>query len=112
MRRILDSISVILNLIADFIYAPLFRAHLREVALKAPLFPGQIWLLPRLGRVRVIGVTDSSVNYELLDAHDDENLYTSTRKDFFINCRGTEEPVEDNNMNGTIIPFNFSRKNE
>jgi len=110
VRKLFDVIAIVCHMLADFLYAPILRAHLREVALKAPYFPGQIWYLPRLGKVRVKGVTDFHVNYALLDDESSDEIYTVSRKDFLSFARDAEEP--NNEQNGTIIPFNFNRKRE
>ena len=112
MRRLISVIEVILHLVADFLYAPILRAHLREVAMKIPFLPGQMWVLPRLGKVRIVGVTDYNVNYKLVDLEDDENTYTVSRKDFGLNCRGLEESSNDSQPSGKIIPLNFPRNNQ
>lgn len=110
MKRLLDVITTICHLVADFLYAPILRSHLREVALKQPYFPGQIWRLPNLGRVRIKGVTDFHVNYSLMEDEFDDEVYTVSRKDFLVFSRSLEDPI--NEQNGTVIPFNFDRKRE
>ena len=111
MRRLIRSFSVLLNIIADFVYAPFIRSHIHEIATKFPLLPGQIWLLPRLGKVLVCEVNDKMVSYRLLDAPDDDDIYAASRKDFVLNCRGIEEFEEDQPPRGTIIPLIFPEKN-
>ena len=112
MRRLINVLEVIFNLIADFLYAPLFRAHLREVALKVSFLPGQTWLRPGLGRVRIMGATDYNLNYRLLDADEDDSMYTVSRKEFYLNCRSLEDSTSDSQPSGKIIPLNFPRNNQ
>ena len=110
MRKLFDTITLLCHMFADFLYAPLIRAHLREIAMKAPYFPGQIWYLPRLGRVRIKGVTDFHVNYSLMDDESNDDVYTVSRKDFLSFSRDAED--SNNEPKGTVIPFNFNRKHE
>ena len=99
MQKLIFVINSILGLIADFLYAPLVRAHLREVALKAPLLPGQNWVLPHLGWVRVTTVGDHYVSYRVIEG--DDEILTCSRKDFVILCRSEQ----DSDSSGQVIPF-------
>ena len=110
MRRLIDTVTVLCHMVADFLYAPLIRAHLREVALKSPYFPGQVWCLPYLGRVRIKGVTDFHVDYSLIDDETNDEVYTVSRKEFLVFSREVEDTSDE--QNGTVIPFNFNRKRE
>jgi len=99
MTKLIFVIRAIAGMIADFLYAPLIRAHLREIALKAPLFPGQVWFLPMLGRVRILTVSDTIVGYRAIDA--DDELYHCSRRDFVI--LGKTELDDD--RPAQVIPF-------
>ena len=99
LNKLIFVISSIAGMIADFLYAPLIRAHLREIALKAPLFPGQVWYLPMLGRVRLVTVSDTFVGYRAMDA--DDEMYHCSRKDFVVMGK-TELDEADT---AQVIPF-------
>jgi len=110
VRKLFDTITLLCHMLADFLYAPLIRAHLREIAMKAPYFPGQIWYLPRLGRVRIKGTTEFHINYSLMDDESNDDVYTVSRKDFLSFSRDVAD--SNNEPKGTVIPFNFNRKHE
>lgn len=104
MKRFLSIIELLFNYFADFLYAPLVRAHIREVALKAPLFPGQIWSLPNLGRIRIMSVSDTVVEYTLMN-YDDDTFYICKRSDFFVHARDELEHTDQKNEKFKLLQF-------
>lgn len=90
MRKFLEVINVLFSVLADLLYAPLVRAYLNEIAIKAPLFPGQLWILPGVGEVGILRTDIYSVTYTLLEG-DDEEVYTCSRSDFVIHSRSAAE---------------------
>jgi hypothetical protein len=107
--RLLQYFYLIGSLIMDFLWAPLWRIHIREVVLRVPVLPGQIWNLPGLGDVRVTWVTDDHVKYRVeTDVLGDE--YTCRRRDFVIHSIKDEEVKIHPPKLGLVIPFNLKDK--
>jgi hypothetical protein len=107
--RLLQYFYLIGSLIMDFLWAPLWRIHIREVVLRVPVLPGQIWRLPGLGEVRVTWVTDHHVKYKVeSDPFGEE--YTARRRDFVIHSMKEEEVRLDPPKLGLVIPFNLKDK--
>ena len=94
----------------DFLYSPLVRAYLREVAIRTPVLPGQIWNLPGIGEVKVTGVTDFHVSYRIEgDSFSDD--YMCPRKDFVIHSiREREASSPEVPPLTVVIPFNKQPK--
>jgi|688.fasta_scaffold331245_2 hypothetical protein len=105
MNKLILVINTIASMIADFLYAPIIRAHLRNVSLKVPLFPGQFWFLPHLGQVKIMSVSDTHVSYQAIDTDDD--VYHCSRRDF--TTFGQSSPDSDS---GQVIPFKVHTKKE
>ncbi len=99
-------IRVLVSSILDFLYMPLVRAHIREMALRVPLFPGQLWYLPMLGTVRIKSATDYTVTYIVLDEDGDEN-YVTKRSEFFKFARPHESDSQAH-----VIPFTVFNKED
>jgi len=97
MRKFLTTINVLFNFLADLLYTPLVRAHLKEIAIKAPLFPGQRWTLPMIGIVRILRTDIYSVTYTLLECDNDEEVYVCSRCEFVIHGRSVTDSPEENN---------------
>jgi len=92
-------------MVADFLYAPIMRYHMREVALKFPYFPGQVWFLPHLGEVKIVGVTDDHINYTVLDSADETN-YFCKRRDFAVFAH------DPNELKKNVVSFNLIKNKE
>lgn len=101
--RLLRIIGTFLGIVADFLYAPVIRYYMREVAIRTPHFPGQRWWLPLLGEVVITGVTDYHVNYKVT-AEEDGETYVCSRRDFGIHAK-LQEDIEpnDNVINLSLI---------
>jgi hypothetical protein len=108
MMKLLRVVSKLLGLIADFMWAPIVRAHIREVSLRVPIFPGQAWELPMLGIVTVSSVTDFHVSYRILDDPDEE--HTSRRQDFAIHAVPVTVESSNDDKNGKVIRLNLVQK--
>jgi len=107
--RLLSYLSLMFSMFLDFLYAPLVRAHMREVVLRAPVIPGQIWVMPGLGDVRVVGITGYHVRYKVeSDPFSDE--YTCPRKDFVLHSMKRDEEAPKESKLGLVIPFNKKEK--
>lgn len=89
-------------MILDFLYAPFVRAHIREILLSRPIFPGQIWDLPDLGQVKITSVNKSIVCYSIED-----DSYECSRKDFIIHAS-----ISKNKSCCQIVEFNNHREKE
>ena len=107
MMKLINVVSAMLSVIADFLWSPLIRAHIREVALRSPLFPGQFWTLPMLGLVQIKSVTDFHVTYTI-ESDSDEEEHTCRRSDFVIHA---QVPVHDEPEHpGKVIQLNILTK--
>lgn len=109
MKRIMSFIGLFLNAIADFLYAPIIRYHMREVALKFPYLPGQVWLLPMLGEVKITMVTDDHITYKVI-AEGEETTYFCKRREFAMYAKDLRE-FEEEKAN-KVIEFNLVHKKE
>lgn len=113
MRKFLEVINVLFNVLADLLYAPLVRAYLKEIAIKAPLFPGQLWILPGVGEVGILRTDIYSVTYTLLE-DDNEEIYICSRSEFVIHSRSVaESPVrseEDSKLKLLQFPQQDNKK--
>lgn len=83
----MNVVNTLFSFLADLLYAPLVRAHIKEIALNAPLFPGQIWTLPMLSNVRILRVNNYSVTYTLLETEYDGEEYVCSRSVFIVHGR-------------------------
>lgn len=59
-------IAILFSAIIEFFYTPFVRAHIRLIALRTPIFPGQRWFLPMLGEVKVTAISEASITYVIL----------------------------------------------
>lgn len=110
MRKFLEVINVLFSLLADLLYAPLVRAYLKEIAIKAPLFPGQLWTLPGVGKVGILRTNSYSVTYTLLE-DDDEEIYTCSRSDFVIHSRSVAELPAKKEEDSKLKLLQFPQQN-
>lgn len=109
--RLFQYLYLIGSLIMDFLWAPLWRIHIREIVLRVPVLPGQIWCLPGLGEVRVTWVTDHHVKYRA-EGEVMADEYTCRRQDFVLHSMKEEEIRLDPPKLGLVIPFNNSKKKD
>jgi len=101
----LTYIKYFFSSLLEFMYMPLVRAHVREMALRAPLFPGQLWVLPMLGVVRIKSTSDYTVTYTALDDTFDES-HVVKRSEFFKFASPYEEKPK------AAIPFTVIKKED
>lgn len=105
MMRIFAFFSLILSMLADFLYAPIVRAYMRETAMKFPHLPGQLWQLPMIGEVRITGVTDYHITYKIT-TDEEETSYSCKRTDFARLATSGQESKDN------VIKFNVHRGKE
>ena len=87
----------ILRAIFDVVASPFVRSYLRQVALRTPIFPGQVWFLPMIGDVLIVGATDETVSYLC-----GESIYSTQRAEFVKYCQDPDVPE----LRGTLIHLN------
>jgi len=75
----------------DVLFSPFVRAYIRQVAIKTPIFPGQVWNIPMIGEVLVVGITDETVSYFSVDS-----VYSVSRSEFVKHCK--EPAAKENNV--------------
>jgi len=101
MKIIVDNLKSFFNVIADLLYYDHVERLIVNHANQKPIFPGQIWLLPYLGRVLVEECDKKRVVYSVLpEDPDDEELgrtYSASSKDFLFWCARPEfiEPIQE-----------------
>jgi hypothetical protein len=85
---------------------------MREVALKFPYLPGQVWLLPMLGEVKITMVTDDHITYRVLSEGEEGELttYFCKRREFAVYAKDLKEFEEE--KPNKVIEFNLVQKKE
>lgn len=86
--------------VLEFFYTPFVRAHIRLIALRTPIFPGQHWFLPMLGEVKISGVNESSITYTIL-AEECFEYYNVPRSEFVKFAKDPSEVLPD----GKVVNF-------
>ena len=87
----------ILRTVFDVIVSPFIRSYLRQVALRTPIFPGQVWTLPMVGEVLIVGATEDTISYL-----SGESIYSTQRTEFVKYCQDPDVPA----LRGKLIHLN------
>jgi len=98
VRKVFEYVSAFFNFFIDLFYRDPIERSIMNVVGQKPIFPGQRWLLPRIGEVVIESDDDDQVCYRVisLEPYDEfsDGTYRTSRKNFLLWCRDPRELID------------------